>query len=94
MDNNEVNIVEEAETEELDKDNKKKSYPTQLVLTIRTIVGVYVVYLAYQIITSGDEKSIPIWAAVVLFIVVGSGLAIMSIKHFICGEYEGGKKDI
>ena len=56
--------------------------------------GVYVVYLAYQIITSGDEKSIPIWAAVVLFIVVGSVLAIMSIKHFICGEYEGGKKDI
>lgn len=68
-----------------------KNYPTQTVLTIRAIVGGYVVYLAYQIITSKNEITPLMWAAVALFIAAGSALVIMSVKHFICGEYEGGK---
>ncbi len=88
-DNNEIN-----EVNEITEEPRKKNYPTQVVLTIRTIVGAYVFYLAYQIVTSGDEISIPMWAAVVLFLVAGAGLVIMSVKHFICGEYEGGKKDV
>ncbi len=104
MDNNVPDQIEDAKYEELDnagetedisdeKENRSK-YPTQLVLTIRTIVGAYVIYLAYQIITSDGAKSIPIWAAVILFIVAGSALVIMSVKHFILGEYEGGRKDV
>ena len=76
----------EAETNE---DEKKKTYPTQTVLTIRAIVGAYVFYLAYQIATSEDAKSIPMWIVVVLFFIAGAGLVIMSVKHFIRGEYEG-----
>ena len=82
------------ETKTIEDAEKKKTYPTQVVLTIRMIVGIYVFYLAYQIVTSPDELSVPMWAAVVLFFVAGAGLAVMSIKHFICGEYEGGKKDV
>lgn len=84
-------VTETAETEEPEK---KTNYPTQAVLTIRAIVGGYVLYLAYQIITSDSKVTVPMWLAVGLFIVAGSGLVIMSVKHFICGEYEGGKKDV
>jgi len=107
MDNNETlnntetventEIVDNTEiTEETDisEETRKKSYPTQTVLTIRAIVGGYVFYLAYQIVTSGDEVTGPMWAAIGLFFVAGAALVIMSVKHFICGEYEGGKKDV
>lgn len=75
------------------EETTKSPYPTQVVLSIRAIVGGYLVYLAYQIITSGNEINIPMWIAVGIFIVAGAALVIMSVKHFICGEYEGGKKD-
>ena len=79
-------------TDPKEENEKKKKYPSQAVLTIRAIVGAYVFYLAYQIVTSESTKSIPIWIAVVIFFAAGAGLVIMSVKHFICGEYEG-KKD-
>ena len=100
--------VEDAEFEKLDPEKTlsdtesiepepdkqpKSAYPTQVVLTIRTIVGGYLVYLAYQIITSGSKISAWMWAPVILFIIAGAALVVMSVKHFICGEYEGGKKD-
>ncbi|MCR5686460.1 MAG: hypothetical protein K6G58_00300 [Lachnospiraceae bacterium] len=69
-----------------DADNN--NYPSQTVLTIRAIVGGYVMYLAYQIITSDSELTPLMWAAVILFIVAGAGLIIMSVKHFICKEYK------
>ena len=74
--------------------SKRPNYPTQTVLAIRAIVGAYVMYLAYQIMTSDNEVTIPMWIAVGVFIVAGAALVIMSVKHFICGEYEGGKKDV
>ena len=86
--------TEETQTVENADEPSGKSYPTQVVLTIRTIVGAYVFYLAYQIVTSGNEVTAPMWAAVILFFVAGGALVIMSVKHFICGEYEGGKKDV
>ena len=99
MDNTENNQIEEAVFEELDaKENKDDStsfpvYPTQVVLSIRAIVGAYLMYLAYQIITSDSEITTLMWVAVGIFILAGAALVIMSVKHFICGEYEGGKKD-
>ena len=87
--------INKDKTEEKTEEKiESRNYPTQAVLTIRAIVGIYVAYLAYQIITSGDEKSPWIWAVVVLFILAGVGLVAMSVKHFVCGEYKDGKKDI
>ena len=83
----ETEVTEEAE------ETKKSRYPTQVVLSIRIIIGAYVLYLAYQIATSDNEVTPLMWAAVILFIVSGTALVIMSLKHFIAGEYEGGKKD-
>ena len=106
MDNEVIEVTEEKEesaaepvaeietiTETESETEKGKKYPPQMSLTIRAIVGAYVLYLAYQIATSDSEVTIPMWIAVGVFVVAGAGLVIMSIKHFICGEYEGGKKD-
>ena len=91
-------VLEETpnESEAIPEEDVKsgKNYPTQVVLTIRTIVGVYVAYLAYQIITSKEEIQPLMWVPIVIFIVAGAALVITSIKHFVCGEYEGGKKDV
>ena len=80
------------ETEEI-PDPEKKNYPTQTALAIRAIVGGYVAYLAYQIATSKSEVTPLMWVAVAVFTIAGVGLVAMSIKHFVCGEFEGGKKD-
>ncbi|MBR6159095.1 MAG: hypothetical protein IKQ40_02240, partial [Lachnospiraceae bacterium] len=84
----------ETATDGAEEPEKNNNYPTQAALTIRGIVGAYVIYLAYQLMTSKDELTAIMYAAVGLFIVAGSGLIIMSIKRFISGEYEGGKKDV
>ena len=84
----------ETATDGAEEPEKNNNYPTQAALTIRGIVGAYVIYLAYQLMTSKDELTVIMYAAVGLFIVAGSGLIIMSIKRFISGEYEGGKKDV
>lgn len=81
------------ETEESQNESKGRNFPTQAALIIRALVGGYVAYLAYQIATSKSEITPIMWAAVAVFTVGGVGLVIMSIKHFICGEYEGGSKD-
>ena len=85
------NAIEDASKGET---TKGKNYPTQVVLTIRMIVGIYVAYLAYQIITSKEEIASLMWIPIVIFIVAGAALVITSVKHFVCGEYEGGKKDV
>ena len=87
-------VTGEAQITETEEPKKNNNYPTQMALTIRGIVGAYVIYLAYQLMTSKDELTALMWAAVVLFIVAGSGLVILSLKHYITGEYEGGKKDV
>ena len=74
-------------------DEKSRNYPTQAALIIRAIVGGYVAYLAYQIATSKSEVTPVMWAAVAIFTVAGVGLVAMSVKHFVCGEYEGGSRD-
>ncbi len=86
--------ISEEGTAQEPNEPEKSNFPTQMNLTIRAIVGGYVTYLAYEIITSESEMTPLMWAAVAVFIFAGVGLIAMSIKHFICGEYEGGKKDI
>ena len=89
-------IVEEtleSEEDTRDDSNDGKSYPTQALLAIRALVGGYVLYLAYGLFTSKDELTPVMWGAAIVFIVAGVALFVLSVKHFICGEYEGGKKD-
>ena len=88
-----VEIEESANAGPEQEEAKGKTYPTQTVLTIRAIVGGYVMYLAYQIATSENEVTPWMWAAVALFVIAGGFLVGMSVKHFICGEYEGGRGD-
>jgi len=78
------------------EENRKKQtrpYPKQIILTIRVIVGGYLDYLAYQIITSGEEKGPFMYCAVVAFIISGTFLAGWSLLSLILGKYEGGKAD-
>ncbi len=82
---------EEAASEETTK--KSKTLPTQTLLVIRALIGGYVLYLAYGLITSKDEKTTMIYVFTALFLVAGILLISLSIKHFICGEFEGGKAD-
>ena len=86
--------VSETETEIVTEDNtdKKKSYPTQMMLAIRALVGGYVLYLAYGLIRS-NEKTPLIYAFIVLFVIAGILLIALSIRHYIRGEYEGGSSD-
>ena len=89
--NGEDTAKKAGEEEAVEK--KKSSYPTQVALGIRAVVGAYVVYLAYQLFTSKNEMTPVMWAAAVLFIVAGVALIGFSIKHYVCGEYEGGRQD-
>ena len=95
--NETVEPVETVEGEIVETEQKEnrggKSYPTQTLLAIRALVGGYVLYLAYGLFTSKDELTPLMWGAAIVFIVAGVALVVLSIKRFICGEYEGGKKD-
>ncbi len=96
VENIEGEIVETLpETSDADTEESKggKSYPTQTLLAIRALVGGYVLYLAYGLFKSKDELTPLMWGAAIVFIVAGVALIVLSVKHFIFGEYEGGKKD-
>lgn len=75
-------------------DNKKSKYlNTQVVLTIRVIVGGYLVYIAYGLFTS-ETRTLPLTFAAVFFAIVGAVIAVWSLKHLVLGEYQGGKADV
>ena len=99
IENEVTDIVEsttvETETETVTEENteKKKPYPTQMMLAIRALVGGYVLYLAYGLIRSDDAKTPVIYAFIVLFVIAGILLIALSIRHYIRGEYEGGSSD-
>lgn len=74
-------------------DNSPKRYPTQLVLTIRVLVGAYVLYSVYEVMTSGEDKSMWMYLAVAFIAVAGTVILVWALKMLICGQYEGGKAD-
>lgn len=79
------NAVEESES--------KKPYPSMGILSIRIIVGLYVLYNMYQVITSKGEKAVYLYVIVALLSVVALALVGTSLVHYIKGEYSGGKAD-
>lgn len=78
----------------MEENKNQNNYPTQVMLTVRGIVGAYVLYQAYSIATSDSPKTTAMWMFVVLFVVCGAGFLATSIKHYILGEYQGGKADL
>jgi len=85
--------IETKENNELVEKKKVKVYPTQVMLTIRVIVGGYVLYSMYQVMTSEASKSTAMYAMVVVLALVGGFLVVWSLKNLVMGEYEGGKAD-
>ncbi len=76
--------------------NNKKKLPTQMTLTIRVFIAVYLLYMAVDMIKTEDitNPRMIIMGAAALFAVVGVVLIIWVLRTFIRGEYEGGRADI
>ena len=80
-----------------EKENKSRKYlPNQSMLAIKVILGGYLVYLAYDIMSTeiyaGPRIGIVLFC--ILFVVAGIFLIITTARSFIRGEYIGGKADI
>ncbi|MDE6404175.1 MAG: hypothetical protein K2M20_00820 [Lachnospiraceae bacterium] len=71
--------------------NNRKNRDTRVGLTLRILVSVYVLYLAYGLIqgfgdTTGNDR-IFIAAAIVVFVAAGGAILILSAKKLIKKEY-------
>lgn len=77
------------------KDNKKSYLPNQSMLAIKAVLGGYLVYLAYDVmsteILTGARIGITLFC--ILFVIAGVMLLFSTIRSFIRGEYVGGKAD-
>jgi hypothetical protein len=79
------------------KEKKQNKYlPNQSMLAIRVVLGGYLVYLAYDIISLEmlTVLRIEVILLAMLFGVAGLILVIITLRSFIKGEYIGGKADI
>lgn len=78
------------------KDKKQKnSLPNQAMLGIRAVVGGYLVYLAYDILST-ESVTVPrvgILLFSILFVIAGIVIVVTTVRSFIKGEYIGGKAD-
>lgn len=77
------------------KEKEKKYLPNQSMLAIKAVLGGYLVYLAYDVMSTeilmGPRVGIALFC--ILFVVAGIILVITTIRSFIRGEYVGGKAD-
>ncbi len=74
-----------------DGDNNRKGRDTQVGLTLRVVVALYVLYLAYGLIqgfgeTSGNDR-IFIAIAIIIFIAAGGAILFFSGRKLIRKEY-------
>lgn len=77
-------------------EKKKPRNVTQMNLYIRILAGGYVVYLAYDIFKMRDPQASNYWLMmlfVALFVIVGAGFVIMSVKSLIKKEYYDPNQD-
>ena len=70
---------------------------TKLSLTIRVLVGFYLLYTAYQLFpgaTSAEEQGhLLLTVFMVLFVIIGFFLIIVSARSLLQGRYVGGELD-
>lgn len=81
-----------------DGGNNRKGGDTQVGLTLRVVVALYVLYLAYGLIqgfgeTSGNDR-IFIAIAIIIFIAAGGTILFFSGRKLIRKEYIGAAQDI
>ncbi|MBD5491470.1 MAG: hypothetical protein HDR16_04965 [Lachnospiraceae bacterium] len=81
-----------------DGDNNRKGGDTQVGLTLRIVVALYVLYLAYGLIqgygeTSGNDR-IFIAIAIIIFIAAGGAILFFSGRKLIRKEYVDASQDI
>lgn len=77
-------------------EKKKPRNVTQMNLYIRILAGGYIVYLAYDIFKLRDPQASNYWLMmlfVALFVIVGAGFVIMSVKSLIKKEYYDPNQD-
>ena len=80
-----------------DGDNNRSSGDTQVGRTLRVVVALYVLYLAYGLIqgfgeTSGNDR-ILIAIAIIIFIVAGGAILFFSGRKLIRKEYMDAEED-
>lgn len=93
--NNENEIINNSEVADTEASSKSK-YPTSIMLFLRVFIGGYLMYLAYQLISTADTSmSMPVkYGFCGVFIIAGLGLIILSVKMMIKGQYQGGFGDV
>lgn len=77
------------------KKDKKTYLPTQAMLILRGSIGVYLMYLAYELFRD-ESKVAPRMIVIVfsiVFMVAGAIIFVGIIRKYIRGEYVGGKAD-
>lgn len=83
------------------KNNEKKNEQqgtslTSMMLIIRVVIGAYLMYMGYDLITGIGENVSMRWAFMLVggvFIVFGFIAAILGLKDMIKGRYKGGFGD-
>lgn len=80
-----------------DNNNNRRNGDTKIGLTLRVVVAVYVLYLAYGLIqgfgeTSGNDR-ILIAIAIIVFVVSGGMILFFSGKKLIRKEYLDAEED-
>lgn len=78
------------------EDGKRRLLPTKTMLSIRLIVGGYLMYLAYQLYTE-QNTSMEHWKILmfcIFFVVAGAGIIGLTLYMYFNGMYEGGKADV
>lgn len=80
-----------------DSDNNRRSGDTRVGLTLRVVVALYVLYLAYSLIqgfgeTSGNDR-IFIAIAIIIFIAAGGAILFFSGRKLIRKEYVDAEED-
>lgn len=80
-----------------DSDNSRRSGDTRVGLTLRVVVALYVLYLAYGLIqgfgeTTGNDR-IFIAIAIIVFIAAGGAILFFSGRKLIRKEYVDAEED-
>ena len=80
-----------------EKRKKRGALPTQMGLMLRTVAGLYLLYLAYSIYNGAGNvegaEQIAFIAAIGIFVIAGAVVVVASLRALQRGEYEGGASD-
>lgn len=79
--------------------DKKKTLVPKSSLVIRVVAGMYLMYLAYQLVTglsSNTAENAPMWVSItaaVVFAICGVIMVFFSGRDFLKGNFQGGIMD-